>query len=402
MFANISRSLLICALILVGVLSCKRPTPPPPKPPSKPTPHLVKLKTRILKKLSFKDKDPQSLKTAISRSLIYYNRLPDKKIIKIPDKIFHVADFKDSFEKLSSCLQSNSCDWADFLSLFDFYVYTVKKESGRLLVTGYYEPIIEGSLKRTEVYKYPVYPLPKNIVKVVLSDFGVRCAGRNILVGRLAEGRLVPFFSRREIDNGALDGLQPLFWAKDPVDVFFLQIQGSGVVKFPDGKIKRIGYAGTNGHPYRSIGKYMIENGLVSKEAMSMQAIRKFFRENPRKMWEILWHNASYVFFRWVKTGPRGSIGVLLTPLRSVASDPRFYPPGSLGFLITTIPSGKGFKSFSRWILHQDRGGAIKGPWRLDLFFGTGDTAGDIAGRMKYGGTLILALPKFNKSESQN
>ncbi len=390
----------VLVLVIVEVMGCKKPTPLFFKPSQKAGYVLVKLQPDFVKRIDFHEGDFLSLERAVRKSLEYFNRLPSDRKIRVGELVYSVVDFRKSLEIFLDYLRRGFLPSDELLSFFDFYVYKRGSESGQVFVTGYYEPIIDGSMEKTEIYKYPVYPLPRGLIKVVLSDFGLNCNSRGTLFGRIKGNRLVPFYSRKEIDSGVLEGTKPLFWAKDPVDVFFLQIQGSGVVRFPDGSTRRIGYAGTNGRPYRSIGRYMIEKGWVSKDKMSMQAIREFFRENPEKMWDTFWYNESYVFFRWVDSGPKGSLNVLLTPMKSVASDPRYYPRGALSFLITDIPFEEGVKVFSSWVLHQDCGGAIKGPSRLDLFFGTGNKAGNIAGRMKYKGILILALPKSDFANS--
>ncbi len=387
----------IIVLVIVEAVGCRKPTPPSYRHPREAGCSLVKLQPTFIKKIKFQEGDFLNLEKAVRKSLEYFNRLPSDRKVRVGNLVYSVQDFKKSLETFLDYLKRGFLSSDELISVFDFYVYRTRgKKSGQVLVTGYYEPVIDGSIKRTDVYRYPVYPLPEGLIKVVLSDFGLDCNGRRVLFGRLRKNRLVPFYSRKEIDSGILEDTRPLFWARDPVDVFFLQVQGSGIVRFPDGSTRRVGYAGTNGRPYRSIGRYMIEKGWIPKDKMSMQAIREFFKRNPEKMWDTFWYNESYVFFRWVEGGPRGSLNVVLTPMKSIASDPRYYPRGALSFLVTDIPSGGGIRAFSGWVLHQDCGGAIKGPARLDLFFGTGEDAGSVAGKMKHRGTLILALPKVD------
>jgi membrane-bound lytic murein transglycosylase A len=197
-----------------------------------------------------------------------------------------------------------------------------------------------------------------------------------------------------------------LVWLKDPVKAFFLHVQGSGAIHLPDGRLLRVGYAGKNGRPYRSIGQYLIEKGEIAPEAMSLQAIEAYLEEHPERIEEVLWHNESYIFFRKIDKGPVGSISVVLTAGRSIATDPAFYPRGGLAFLKTQQPvlddSGEvtGWKPLNRWVLNQDTGGAIKGYGRVDLFAGSGKEAEWVAGRLKHSGMLYFLVKKeFGKME---
>jgi membrane-bound lytic murein transglycosylase A len=227
------------------------------------------------------------------------------------------------------------------------------------------------------------------------------------LVGRLEKNSVVPYYSRSEIDgkralerNGAKPTM-PLVWLRDPVDCFFLHIQGSGAIRlYPGGPLMRVGYAGVNGRPYHSIGNDLIDSGAISPEEMSLQAIREYLRAHPESQDEIMWKNGSYVFFKWISQGPVGSLAVVLTAARSIATDPRFHPRGAFAFLVSEKPvydsSGKflRWERFGRWVLNQDTGGAIKGPGRIDLFCGTGEEAEKIAGPMKQHGELYYLIKK--------
>jgi len=189
-------------------------------------------------------------------------------------------------------------------------------------------------------------------------------------------------------------------WLKDPLDVAFLHIQGSGRLKLPDGKVLLVHYQTSNGRPYRSIGRYMIEKEFLSREEMSMQAIRKYLTENPGVLEEVLNYNPSYIFFRQVENGPIGSIDVLLTPGRSIALDSRIFPKGALGFISSQKPlvneKGEltGWTKFSRFVLNQDTGGAIKGAGRADIFWGSGPYAELAAGHLKHDGELYILIKK--------
>ena len=191
-----------------------------------------------------------------------------------------------------------------------------------------------------------------------------------------------------------------IVWLKDPVDVAFLHIQGSGRVKLPGGKELSVHYKTSNGRPYRSIGRYMIERGFLAREEMSMQAIRRYLTENPEILEEVLNHNPSYVFFEEVGEGPLGSLGVLLTPGRSIALDPKVYPRAALGFISCQKPlvndQGEitGWTPFSRFVLNQDSGGAIKGPGRADIFWGSDPYAELTAGHLQHDGDLYFLMKK--------
>ncbi|WP_250645459.1 murein transglycosylase A [Salidesulfovibrio onnuriiensis] len=264
------------------------------------------------------------------------------------------------------------------------------------LMTGYYEPWLEASPVRTEEFKYPLYGLPADHKMVDLGQFHPRWKGQQ-LVYRMTEDGIVPYYDRKAIDGqGALDGKgNELGWARDLVDVFMLQVQGSGRLVMPDGSVRHILYAGKNGHPYVSVGKVLIDQGLVPREEMSMKRIKRFFEENPDKCREMLFRNPSYVFFRLHDEGPFGSIGKVLTPMVSVAVDRNYVPLGSLMLLDSVIPrvGGGGEKEFRSLVTAQDTGGAIKNT-RCDLFCGTGTDAEYLAGHLQHNATLYMLVSK--------
>jgi membrane-bound lytic murein transglycosylase A len=277
-------------------------------------------------------------------------------------------------------------------------------QKGNVLVTAYYEPLLKGSLKPTDRYKYPLYNRPKDLLKISLNPWLPKMNKK--IVARLDGKKLRPYFSREEIDLDkklAQNNLE-LVWVDDLVDVFFLQIQGSGRVQLTDGGVLRVGYHGANGHPYHSIGRILIKEGAISRENMSLPALRKWLRENPSQQDRLLNANPSYVFFRKLKGGPYGNISVALTPGRSIATDYRIFPRGAPGILITTLPhfsttsDNINWQQSSRFIVNQDTGGAIRGAGRVDLFLGFGDKAEQTAGIMKQSGsTLYFIAPKEQK-----
>jgi membrane-bound lytic murein transglycosylase A len=267
------------------------------------------------------------------------------------------------------------------------------------LFTGYYEPLLRGSRRRREPYTVPLYRRPPELVSVDLGDFRDDLAGRR-LAGEVVGGRLRPFRSRSRIEEGgALTGRGlELVWVDDPVDAFFLQIQGSGTVLLDGGKRVRVGYAGQNGHPYYAIGRELIERGALTRDEVSMQSIRAWLAEHPEEGRDVMATNASYVFFRELEGGgPVGSQGVELTARRSLAVDRRFIPLGAPVWLHVAVPAGEdgdGERLLSRLMVAQDTGGAIRGAVRGDVFWGAGVEAAAIAGRMRHTGRYWLLLPR--------
>jgi membrane-bound lytic murein transglycosylase A len=277
-----------------------------------------------------------------------------------------------------------------FESLFVPYAMINPEGGDSGMITGYYEPVIEGSRTATKVHRYPVFGVPDDLIVVDLPDV------RNMrLRGRLEGRRLVPYFSRGEIDSKGTRFAAPVIaWTSDPVELFFLQIQGSGQVELPGGERIRIGYADQNGHPYRSLGRYLVDRGELVLEEASMQGIKAWAAANPSKLQEALNANPSYVFFRELPPtdGPIGALGIALTPQFSLAVDRRFVPLGSPVFLETTFPLSE--EPLQRLMAAQDTGGAIRGAVRGDFYWGTGPEAGVLAGRMRQQGRLWLLWPR--------
>jgi membrane-bound lytic murein transglycosylase A len=263
------------------------------------------------------------------------------------------------------------------------------------MITGYYEPLLKGSRSRSERYKYPLYGTPDDMLEIDLSAAYPQLKGMR-LRGRLHGKRVVPYFKRAEIDAGAgaLQGRE-LFWVENAVELFFLQIQGSGRIELPDGSHVKVGYAEQNGHPYVSIGRKLVEMGEMKLEEASMQSIKAWGERNPDKLTALLELNPSYVFFRELPdnlSAPLGALGVPLTNEYSIAVDPRAIPLGSPVFLATTQPNSTA--PLNRLMLAQDTGGAIRGAVRADFFWGFGEAAGVHAGRMKQQGRMWVLFPK--------
>jgi membrane-bound lytic murein transglycosylase A len=257
------------------------------------------------------------------------------------------------------------------------------------LITGYYEPILDGSRTPSAQYRFPIFGVPDDLIVVDLPE-----ARQLRLRGRLEGRRLVPYYSRAEIDaHGEALRAPVLAWSGDPVELFFLQIQGSGQVRLESGERIRVGYADQNGHPYRSLGRYLVDRGELVLEQASMQGIKAWAAANPGKLREALNHNASYVFFRELPPadGPIGALGVALHAEASLAVDRRFVPLGVPVYLATTLPLSE--EPLERLMAAHDTGGAIRGVVRADFFWGTGPEAGAQAGRMRQQGRMWLLWP---------
>lgn len=267
-------------------------------------------------------------------------------------------------------------------------------ESTEGLVTGYYEPLLRGSRERSKSFSHAIYGVPDDLLVVDLGELYPELKNFR-LRGRLDGRRVVPYWPRAELtpQAPALAG-KALLWVADPIELFFLQVQGSGRVELPDGRRVRVGYADQNGHPYQSIGRWLVEQGELKLEDASMQGIQAWARANPKRLHELLNVNPSFVFFRELPDnggGPPGALGVPLTPGRSIAVDPRTVPLGAPVFLATTQPASG--QPMQRLVLAQDTGGAIKGAVRADFFWGFGAEAGAQAGRMRQKGEMWVLLP---------
>ncbi len=270
------------------------------------------------------------------------------------------------------------------------------KGSREGLITGYYEPLLFGSRVRSDRFRFPLYGRPADLLTVDLGELYPELRGKRVR-GRLQGARVVPYYSRAQIDSqpGVLSGTE-LLWVDDPVALFFLQVQGSGRVRLTDGSLVGVGYADQNGHPYRSIGRELIEMGELQRDEVSLFTIRDWLKRNPARAAALLNRNPSYVFFTLREDpgdGAIGSLNVPLTPERSVAVDRSVIPLGFPVWLDTTYPDGSGDR-YQRLVLAQDTGGAITGPVRVDVFYGSGDRAERLAGAMKQSGRLYVLLPR--------
>ncbi|WP_239057766.1 MltA domain-containing protein [Pseudodesulfovibrio sp. JC047] len=331
------------------------------------------------------------LKPALERSLRYIRSRPaDTVCVDQPGLRLTWAQLGESVTELLGMLEALDEDIDLVAERFQWF-----KLAPRTLLTGYYEPWLDASLTQDEKYAYPMYGVPDDLQTSRLGAFHPRWKGES-LVYRMGENGIEPYYDRTAIDrDGALAGRgHEIAWGADRVDVFFLQIEGSGRLAFPDGSAKHILYAGKNGRQYVSIGRLLIDQGYIPKEAMSMQRIRSFLEEHPEKIEEILYANPSYVFFRLADEGPYGSFGNILTPRVSVAVDRTMIPLGSVLALKTSLLATDGTtEPFMSLVLAHDTGGAIKGT-RMDLFCGSGEDAAYVAGHLQADSEVFMLVSK--------
>jgi membrane-bound lytic murein transglycosylase A len=327
------------------------------------------------------DGDLDSLRSSVAQSLAWLDRQPANRSLTFGPRRLTTAEYAGGLRRLVMMLAGDPApELLEERVLAEFDVLkSVGRVDGAVLLTGYHEPVVDVSDRRSAQYPVPVLGVPAD------SPGG---------------WRLLRYPTRAEIEAGRLGtAARPLAWARDPIDVFFMEVEGSGTLRFPDGREIRVGPAATNGHPYRSIGRLLINEGRLTEETVSMDAIRSWLIENPADRARVLRHNQSVVFFRRLEGPPLGSLGVRLTPARSIATDARLFPPAGLAFVWTERPvrlaDGRiGWTPVSRFVLNQDTGGAIRGPGRVDLFWGRGGDAELAASEMKQLGELYFLVPK--------
>ncbi len=315
------------------------------------------------------------------------------------EKAQKAAKFKDVC-KAAMALANEQPDQAAAKTFFEthFTPHEVVHRAGEGLLTGYYEPALEGSRERTDRFQIPIYRRPPDLVNVVAeTERGAK--GERYTHMRKTDKGVVPYPTRAEIEKGALadQGLELLYLA-DPVDTFFMHIQGSGRIKLTDGTTIRIGYDGKNGHPYSSIGRYLIDKGELGAETMSLQKLAEWLRTDPKRGRDVMWKNASFIFFRELEgkdaEGPVGAMSVPLTPGRSLAVDTSYHALGTPIYVdAPSLKHATETGGFHRLMIAQDVGSAIKGPERGDIYFGSGKQAGELAGVTKNAGSFFVLLP---------
>ena len=371
--------LLLAAFAALPLLSaCQAVQPPAPTAPS--TPREAPGEVRD-------DLERRSLRAAVAQSLRFLHAVPGKRVMGRWPRKLTAADVRASLIEFLALLEEPAGPagaWPHRVAeRFDFFPAPVSRARNDVLFTAYYQPVIDASPVETADYRYPVYRVPDELR-------GGRRRARKA------------GYSRHDIDVlGSLRGKgYEIAWLRDPVDRFFLHIQGSGLLRMADGREVPLNFAAHNGRRYTSIGKVLIDQGKLDRETMSMQRIRAWLAEFPGEREALFARNERYIFFRLGKKGPLGSLGVPLTAGRSAATDHRVYPKGALLFVETQTPvvgedgGLAGWRPFGRFVLNQDTGAAIRGPARVDLYFGTGDAAGAQAGYMKSTGRLYLLLKR--------
>lgn len=393
------RNALVCLLIPIVLIGCAKVTKEV-KVPERP---LVLVDGNDIPVFE-DDLGRESLRNAISWSMDFFRRLPEDRVFQYGEDQYSTDHLIKSMETFLSLLDGAE-DLEELADLvrqrFNIYQSVGLDSRGTVLFTGYYEPILEGSLVPNEKYRWPLYQKPDDLMEIDLELFHPRFKGERI-IARYDGSGVVPYFKREEIDgNGVLSGRGlEIAWLADAIDVFFLQIQGSGQIVLEDGARIRVNYSASNGRPYRSIGGLLVEQGIITREEMNIPRLKEYLRENPDQSEQLLNYNESYVFFRVVEEGPLGNIQVPLTAGRSIATDSRLFPKGALVYISAEKPiidnSGAivGWVPFSRFALNQDTGGAIRGPGRVDLFWGSGEAAGIPAGHMKTEGKLYFLVEK--------
>lgn len=345
-----------------------------------------------------------SLRAAIDQSLIWLAAQPPDRAFVIGPRTLTAAQQAAGLRRVLELLADDPLPSVLSTRLAaEFEILeSAGGDDGTVLFTGYYEPLIEASLTRAPGYDVPILGRPDDLVDVPLSLFGDRFAGERGLFGRLDGKRVLPYWTRAEIDAGKLAPRKlEIGWARDPVELFFVEVQGSGTLRLPDGSTRRIGYAASNGRPYRSIGSLLIEEKAIAREAVSMQSLKAWLAAHPSERQRVLHFNESYVFFRMLETAAVGNLGRPVTPGRSIATDQKMFPPGALAFIETERPlSPTEWTPLRRLVLNQDTGGAIRGAGRVDVFWGQGEDAALAAGLMKQKGRLFFLVPRVPRAGS--
>jgi membrane-bound lytic murein transglycosylase A len=384
---------------LAGCATAKPPLGPVPSP-QPPAPRLRLDSVTFAELEAWSQSDPRAALQAFVRSCAALAAKSDE----VPLGGVNYAGTAGEWRPVCAAAAAVSADSPEAARGFfetEFVPYRVGQPAGTGLFTGYYEPQLRGSRTRHDAYQTPLYGVPRDLVNVDLGLFRENLKGQRI-VGKVSEGRLLPYPARAEIESAGFGAAAPILYVDDPIDAFFLQIQGSGRVVLDDGSVVRAAYAAQNGRPYTAIGAILIQRGELARETVSMQSIRAWLVEHPADAAQIMNANASYVFFEERPIGDPllGAVGagsVPLTPEASLAVDPTMHALGVPVWLETTAPdpdAAKPDRTFDRLLVMQDTGGAIRGPVRGDVYWGYSPDAGSIAGRMRSQGRMTVLLPR--------
>lgn len=382
-------------------------TPPPVEPvtvATRPRPHLVKLLQEEYP--DFRDDLFFSgLGKALNQSLAYYRTIPDNRVFQFGNDRIGKKRMMESITVMLDYMGQTDPE-QDFNDLirkrYDVYK-SIGNEQGDVLFTGYYEPCLRGSLEKSDEYPHPVFASPDDLVSIDLRAYSDDDGFKRTVMGRVTDlKKVVPYYERKEIGNGDIlkGNARIIAYVADRVELFFLEVQGSGILYLDNGDVLKLHYNNKNGRPYRSIGNYLINTGRIPAKNISMQTIKAYLKSHPDEVDEILNFNPSYVFFNEGKGGPYGCYGVEVTAERSIATDKPLFPACALAFIETSKPVVDSRGKIVEWgkahrlVLNQDTGGAIKGPGRVDLFMGNGTYAELAAGHMKHNGTLYFLVLK--------
>jgi membrane-bound lytic murein transglycosylase A len=388
------KRLLTAFILLLSLFACVRAPAPVTRPEDALAPGRMHAALRD-------DLEFRGIAASVRQSLEYYKKLPDAVFQFGPDRVTGL-DMLVTLQDFLGIVENDSLTSGQKIDRirndFVFYRAAGSDRKGTMLFTGYYEPMLSCRTSAGRAYRYPLYRRPDDILEIDLTQFG-NGFPKNKIYGRLDGKKVVPYYSREEIDRKKVlvNKNLEILWCSDLVDIFVLQVQGSGKADLGDGTVVSVLYDGSNGRPYKSIGKYLIDRGVLPKENMSMQVIREYLRADPGRLAEVLGQNQSYVFFR-LDTGPSlGNIGVPLTPGRSIATDSKLFPKGALALMVSRKPvieNGviKDWAPFARFVMNQDTGGAIKGAGRADVFFGQGAEAELTAGNLQQEGELYFLV----------
>jgi membrane-bound lytic murein transglycosylase A len=390
----------VAVALLTITAACQTSKPPAEKPVAVPPPAIVQAPPNPAPAAKVEPQDS----TAYPLTSVTWPELPgwaqDNQAEALPALLSSCRVLANQAAWREACEAAPSVKGRDAAKLFfenHFTPYRVATAEGSTegLITGYYEPTLHGSRKPSARNRFPVYGVPDDLLVLDMGEFAPELKSTAPRV-RLDGKRVVPYYDRSQIESGRAPVRgKEIAWVENVVELFFLQIQGSGRITLDDGSTMRVGFADHNGHPYRSIGRVLIDRGELPLERTSMQGIKAWARDNPAKLTELLNQNPRFVFFRELPgavTSPPGALGVPLTPQRSIAVDPRYVPLGAPVHITTTWPNSE--KPLQRLMLAQDTGGAIRGAVRADFFWGSGEEAAREAGRMKQPLRMWVLLPK--------
>ncbi len=402
---NYMKIILILSLTATFWLVACAPTPVPTLPPE---PRVVLERLSVEDYPRFEDDGELGpLAQSIQMSLAYLRRLPPQQQIQFGQDAYPVSHLIRSLEVFDALIGDQPLSGLLNQTIrrqFRVYRSTGRASDNSVLFTGYYEPLLSGRLTPDPRHKVPIHSRPRDLVEIDLTPFAADLKGRSI-VGQYSPGRVVPYPTRgqirRSVDFNTV--APPVGWLRDEIDLFILQIQGSGRLQLENGEERYILYAGSNGRPYRSIGSLLIDEGHIPREQMSMDAIRNYLMQNRKVANDILDHNPRYIFFRQAEAGPLGSLGEPLTPMRSAAVDRKIFPSAALAYISTPLPRVRPSGVIEEWaphtgfVLAQDSGSAIQGPGRIDLFMGHGRQAEVGASHLKHTGDLyfLVLKPEF-------